>query len=197
MPRRTQAESEATARRVLATATALFASEGYAAVGLERIAEQADVTRGAIYHHYASKLELFGAALAQVQADVGQQVEAAALAAGNGWPGLEAGCRAFLAAAVDESRRRILLLDGPAVLGWQTWRDLDAANAGASLQAGLQDLADADQLNHGIDPTAAAALLSGAMNEAALWIAASADRPQTSAAAWRTLQRLLTALAAK
>ena len=82
-------------------------------------------------------------------------------------PAIEAGSIAFMRAVVDPAVRRILLVDGPAVLGWADWRQLDAVHSGRLLVDGLSALDDL-----AVDPSAAAALLSGAMNEAALWIAA-------------------------
>ena len=131
MPRATKEQSEATARAVRGSAFALFAELGYADVGLERVAEQAGVTRGAVYHHYGNKVALFTAVVADAQAIVARAVAAAA--PGDGWPALEAGSVAFMRAVVDPAVRRILLVDAPAVLGWALWRELDAAAAGRQL----------------------------------------------------------------
>ena len=168
MPRATKEQSEQTAREVRASAFALFAEHGYADVGLERVAERAGVTRGAVYHHYGSKVGLFAAVVADAQAIVASAVAEAA--PDDGWPAIEAGSVAFMRAVVDPAVRRILLVDGPAVLGWAVWRELDAAAAGQQLADGLTALDDLE-----VDPAAATALLNGAMNEAALWIAAGGD----------------------
>lgn len=193
MARATKAQSEATAAAVLAVAREAFATEGYAAVGLEEVAARAGVTRGAVYHHYGSKSGLFEAALGAVQREVGAAVAGAAAQAGEGWPGIEAGCRAFLAASLAEGARRILLLDGPAVLGWAAWRRADAANAGRLLQEGLGALAAAGELATG-SVEATTALLSGAMDEAVLWIAGQPDPDAAAAEAWQVLAHLLASL---
>jgi AcrR family transcriptional regulator len=94
-----QAQSDATAAEVRKAARELFATHGYAAVGLERVAVTAGVTRRAVYHHYGSKEGLFAAVLAEVHAMVGSSVAEAAdqvRASGDPWGGFEAGCRAFL-----------------------------------------------------------------------------------------------------
>jgi AcrR family transcriptional regulator len=100
MPRRTKAQSDATAAEVRKAARDLFATHGYAAVGLERVAVAAGVTRGAVYHHFGSKEGLFAAVLAEVHAMVGSSVAEAAdqvwAASGDPWGSFEAGCRAFL-----------------------------------------------------------------------------------------------------
>ena len=134
MPRATKEQSEITARRILRVAGELFGERGYAAVGLAEVAASAQVTRGAVYHHYGSKQALFAAVAAVAQQRVGQLVSDAADAAGGPWEGLIAGCRAFLDASVAGAHRRILLVDAPAVLGWNTWRAQDAAASGHLLQ---------------------------------------------------------------
>lgn len=179
MARATKAEAEATAARVLATARELFVARGYADVGLEEVAAAAGVTRGAVYHHYRSKQALFEAVLAEVQREVAEAIAAAAT--GDAREQLERGCRAFLAAAVAPEVRRILLVDAPAVLGWAVWRAHDAA--GTRLLA--EGVAAA-----GLAP-AFTPLLNGALNEAALWIAAAPDREAALEQAWSAFQKML------
>jgi AcrR family transcriptional regulator len=186
LPRRSRAESEATAAEVSATARALFAERGYAAVGLEEVASSAGVTRGAVYHHYGSKQALFRVVLATVQAEIGEAVAVAADARPDPWEAFTSGCRAFLTAALDERRRRIVLVDAPAVLGWDAWRALDEEHAARHLRDAVADL-----LARGLLRTpsvgATTALLSGAMNEAALWAATEADGPGQAEAALEAL----------
>jgi AcrR family transcriptional regulator len=193
MPRATRAQSDATAARVLATARALFTEHGYTGVGLETLASRAGVTRGAVYHHYGSKLGLFEAVVATAQRSVADAIERAAAAAADPWDALENGCRVFLTAAAAEETRRIMLIDAPAVLGWNAWRELDAANSARLLGDVLHELAAAGLLVPTPVP-AAAALLSGAMNEAALWIAAQDDPAVAIEHAWVVLRRLLRSL---
>ncbi|KHL10548.1 AcrR family transcriptional regulator [Mumia flava] len=201
MPRRTKAESEATASTVLTAARDLFAADGYADVGLEQVAAAAGVTRGAVYHHYGSKQRLFAAVLERAHSDVAGAVadsaERARTASGDAWDGFEAGCRAFLEVSSSAPTRRILLIDGPAVVGWDAWREYDAAASGRSLEQGLRELAELDRLAT-VPRAATAALLSGAMNEAALWIASrpAPRRRQALEEAWSTLRVLLTGLRA-
>lgn len=183
MARASREQSEETARTVRVVARRLFTDHGYAAVGLEQVAAEAGVTRGAVYHHFGSKRELFSAVLADVQASVAAAVEESA--PGEGWAAVESGCLAFLRASLAPEVRRVMLLDGPAVLGWAQWRQLDAEGSGRLLEEGLRALPDL-----AVDPGAASALLSGAMNEAALWVAGGGDQ----VAAEQGLRLLLTAL---
>ncbi|MBY6686129.1 TetR/AcrR family transcriptional regulator [Rhodococcus sp. BP-149] len=135
---------------------------------MEQVAVAAGVSRGAIYHHWNGKRALFADVVAHAQEIVGAAV--AASSEGDGWDALEAGCAAFLAAAIAPEVRRILLVDGPAVLGWQEWRRSDTEYAGRKLAEGLRALPDL-----AVDADAATALLSGAMNDGALWIAEGGD----------------------
>ena len=190
MPRRSRAESEATAAAILAAARGLYAERGYAAVAVEEVAAACGVTRGAVYHHYGSRAGLFAAVHAAVTADVGEQIERATDGLADPWQSLEAGCRAFLAAVVADDARQVVLVDGPAVLGWARWREDDAASSGRLLDEVLGELVDAGRVR-AADVPATSALLSGAMNEAALWVAASPDRDRALDRAWSALRRLL------
>ena len=189
MPRATKEQSEITGRRILATASELFATRGFAAVGLEEVAAGAGVTRGAVYHHYAGKKGLFEAVAAAAQ----QRVAADVATAADDWDGFLAGCRMFLTAALADENRQILLVDAPAVLGWSTWRAQDVS--ARHLAEALTDLAAAGEIAVQ-SPGATTALLSGAMNEAALTIAFSADRDAALALFWPDLERLLMSLRA-
>ncbi|WP_328472273.1 TetR/AcrR family transcriptional regulator [Actinoplanes sp. NBC_00393] len=193
MPRATKEQSEITAQRIREVATELFAEYGYASVGLEVVAANAEVTRGAVYHHYRNKQTLFEAVAAAAQQQVANAVTTAAEATADPWDGLVAGCRAFLTASVTDTHRRILLLDAPAVMGWSTWRSQDAAASGHHLAEAVADLAAAGHLEV-TSPEATAALLSGAMNEAALRIAEATDREAALAETWPDLLRLLNGL---
>ncbi len=167
MPRASAADAAQTAQRVLESATELFARRGFAEISLADVAHAAGVTRGAIYHHYRNKAGLYGAVAARLQAEVADAVIAAAEGAGSD-PGaqLRAGSHAFLDAITSGSAVRILLIDAPSVLGWEEWRRLDAENSAAHLREALQHTSVPEDL---LDATTAQ--LSGAMNEAALWIA--------------------------
>ena len=195
MARATKAQSEATAARVLLAARRLFTQHGYAGIGLEEVAAQAGVTRGAVYHHFTSKLGLFEAVLAEAQRSVAVAIERETTEVASDWEKLEIGCRTFLAAGADDDTRRIVLVDAPAVLGWNTWRAQDAASSGRLLDDVLRDLQTGGELGD-MPMEAASVLLSGAMNEAALWIA---NQPEPQAAkdqAWAVLRRMLQALRA-
>lgn len=194
MPRASAAAAAHTARQVLDSATELFAARGFAAVSLDDVAQAAEVTRGAVYHHYGNKQGLFLAVAARLQAQVADAVVAAADGAGKDGAGedareqLRAGSHAFLDAITAGPALRVLLVDAPAVVGWAEWRRLDEANSAAHLREALREAGIADDL---LD--ALTAQLSGAMNEAALWIAQQPDRAASARQAHAALDRLLAA----
>jgi AcrR family transcriptional regulator len=190
---RSKAErAERTRARLVDVARALFAEHGYAGVGLSEIVARAEVTKGALYHHFGSKLDLFRAVTAQIQMEVGDRVAAAADAHDDPWAQLLAGCRAFLDASADPEARQIMLVDGPAVLGWSEWREQDAAASRRHLAEAITGLVDTGLLApQPVEPVVH--LLSGAMNEAAMWLAESADpadRDRATAALTRMIEGL-------
>ena len=168
----------------------MFGRDGFAAVNLNEVARAAGVTKGALYHHFGSKTGLFRAVVEQVQRDVADRVAAAADAEADPWSQLVAGCQAFLAAGSDPEVQRIMLVDGPTVLGWQEWRAMDEASSVQHLTEALTSLIKDGTLSQ--QPVAPLTrLLSGAMNETALWLAQSADpadRVDASAALTRLLE---------
>ncbi|MFJ3876849.1 TetR/AcrR family transcriptional regulator [Streptomyces sp. NPDC090077] len=179
----------ATRRALLAEGRRRFAADGYHHVVLADVAGAVGVTKGAAYHHFDSKAGLFRAVVAEVQQELGERVAAEAERYEDLWEQLRAGCRAFLAAGTDPAVRRILLVDAPAVLGWDEWRSLDEESSARHLTDALTALAAAGTIPaRPVEPLAR--LLSGAMNETALWIARGGD-PQ---AAEEALDRLLSGL---
>jgi AcrR family transcriptional regulator len=187
------AQSEATIQKLLAVGREMFAQNGYAQTATEELVKQANVTRGALYHHFDSKEGLFRAVFEQLQGEVAANVEQAAGEAMNLWEALVKGCKAFLASSLDRQVQQIVLLDAPAVLGWEVWRQSDAMNSLKSLKAVLGALI-AEKMIKEQPVEALAHLLSGAMNEAALWIA-QADEPETVLAeATTVLENLLNSL---
>lgn len=182
----------ATRRALLAEGRRRFAADGYHDVVLAEVAAAVGVTKGAAYHHFASKAGLFRAVVAEVQAELGERVARAADAHANPWEQLRAGCRAFLAAGADPAVRRIVLVDAPTVLGWDEWRAMDDDASARHLAQALEGLVAAGVIaDQPVAPLAR--LLSGAMNEAAIWLARS-TAPTALTDAERALDRLLSGL---
>lgn len=190
--RQTKAEKHAATRAaLLGIARTLFASTGYAETGTEDVVKQAGVTRGALYYHFADKRALFEAVVEQEAASILAAIEEAAGKAKSPLDALIRGSAAFLDACLEPGTRRIFLLDAPSVIGWQRWREIDAQYGSGSLRRGvdaaLEDLPAARRLS----AEALTYLLTGAMNEAALWLAEAKNPVQARMAADAALNRIL------
>src|SRR3954453_14262881 len=116
--------SEATRAALMTAARPLFAERGYAAVGTEEIVRAAGVTRGALYHHFNGKRKLFEAVYVQIEVELAERIANGALSSGATAPlaAMRAGAEMFLEACTVPEVQRIVLLDGPSVLGWDLWR---------------------------------------------------------------------------
>lgn len=186
-------QRERTRQALVREGRRLFATRGYGEVSLAEIVGAAGVTKGALYHLFQSKTELFRAVLEQVQDEVAQTVARTADAEDDIWTRFTAGCRAFLTASTAPDVQRIMLLDGPAVLGWNEWRAMDESGSASHLAEAIEEL-----IREGViapQPVAPVThLLSGAMNEAALWLAASGDPEAGLDDVWRPLAQMLDAL---
>jgi AcrR family transcriptional regulator len=178
-PTKHDLRSEATRRQLVTAARALFGARGYAAVGTEEIVRAAGVTRGALYHQFRDKADLFAAVAEEVEAEIAGRIAAgAAEAAADPVDALRAGARLFLDACAEPEVERIILLDAPAVLGWEAWRDLAGRYGLGLVQLALQSAMDAGAIVP--QPVAPLAhVLIGALDECALYIA-RADDPQAA-----------------
>ncbi|KRV46514.1 TetR family transcriptional regulator [Wenjunlia vitaminophila] len=126
IPRRTQRErSEATAADLVNAARELFAQDGYAATSLEAVCERARVSKGALYHHFKNKEELFRVVCAGEQERIAAAVAAAYRASqDDSWSAVFEGCRAFLEVSMDPAVQQITQLDAPSALGWLVLREI-------------------------------------------------------------------------
>ena len=190
------AQSKLTTEKLIAVATDEFSRKGYAGASTEAIVARAGVTRGALYHHFKGKQALFHAVFREAQREIGRRIERPAGTASDLWGQLIAGCRGFLEACSDPRLQQIVVIDAPAVLAWNTVREVDAhlPDSGlALLKAHLAELAAAGVIR-AMPVDALAHLLSGAMDEASLWIAQAADAAQALRDAQSALEALLEGL---
>ncbi len=178
--RKNKVETNETINRLIEVARDYFTEHGYADSALEDIAKASGLTRGALYHHFKNKKGLFHVVLESVQKDVAERIEAEAAQSEELWEQLLLGCLAFVAAAVEPKNKRILLVDGPAVLGFETWRIMDEHNSMRLLKGQLQIMEEQGCLKQG-SIEAMTHCISGALNEAALWIAQKPDYEQALA----------------
>jgi AcrR family transcriptional regulator len=194
--KRTQAERSAATRTALvAAARPLFAARGYAGVGTEELVRAAGVTRGALYHQFAGKEQLFAAVFEQVEAELAAGIGLLLEQGGAEDPAgaLRAGVAAWLDAVDDPEIQRIVLIDAPAVLGWDRWREVALRYAGGMVEAVLRAAMDAGQLaERPVEPLAH--VLLGALDEAALYVAQAGDRAAARAAVEDVLGAMLAGL---
>ena len=183
-----QAERRAaTIGAILAAARRLFTDKGFDATSIDDIAEAARVAKGAVYHHFDSKEAIFTRTLEDLQIELAAApIPDSARELTDPVDQIVAGVSRYLEAASAPEVRRILLIDGPAVIGWSRWREIDDRYFGAGARLVVAHLlgpaADADAVE------ANAHLLMGAVMEAALVCAVAADpreRAQTLTAALR------------
>ena len=166
--------ADATRRALLRAGRELFAERGFAAVGTEEIVARAGVTRGALYHHFADKRDLFRTVHEQLEQSLMADIGARIGGIEDPWELMVSGVRAFLDACVDPAVMRIALLDAPAVLGWEEWREIDARYGLGLVSFALHDAMDRGVLEpQPVRPLAH--LLMGAMSEAAMLIANAED----------------------
>jgi AcrR family transcriptional regulator len=193
---RTQAErSEATRSTLVDAGRELFAARGYAAVGTEEIVRRAGVTRGALYHHFAGKRELFRAVYEALEAELAEKIAAGALSDPDPLKALRSGAAMFLDACLDEEVQRIALLDAPAVLGWDEWREIGARYGLGLVEAGLTAAIDAGEIpRQPVRPLAH--VLIGALDEAAMLVARAEDTRAARAEVGEALNRLVDGLSA-
>ena len=193
---RTQKErSEATTSELIEVARRLFATDGYAATSLDDVVRGAGVTKGALYHHFAGKRDLFLAVYEREQQRLAQ-IQFRAFAAEKGaWEGFFAGTRAFFEASLDPGVQRITLLDAPSVLGWETMREVEGRYALVQLRQGIEALThDGHLAPRPVAPLAN--MLFGAMCEAAMMVARSENPRQATKEALAELRTIMEALRA-
>lgn len=188
--RRTRAQMrEETSASLITTARKFFFEEGYAAASMDRICEASGVTRGALYHNFGGKQELFEAVFRQLDKEIGDRIDSSYESKEDPLDALVAGCFGYFDAALDPEVQRIVLRDGPAVLGHKA-REIDESAAIRPFTEALDGLMKSGRLKR-TDPEALARMLNGAMLDAAMWIADSQKPEQTLRKAKDVLRALI------
>jgi AcrR family transcriptional regulator len=177
---RREAEAQATRDALIRAALELFSKRGYAGVGTEEIVARAKVTRGALYHHFTDKRDLFRAVFERVEGELMERIGARMKATDDAWELMVAGMRSFLDACEEPAVKQIALTDAPSVLGWQEWREIDNRHGLGLTRAALQGAVDAGVMRPiAVEPMAH--LFVAALSEAAFMVA-HADRPRKARA---------------
>ena len=192
-----QAEHSAKTRAALIrVARRLFALHGYAATPTEELVRQARVTRGALYHHFKDKQDLFKAVYDEEQKKLAERTALAAASAPDAWSALLIGTNASLEACLKPAVHRILFIDAPAVLGLEKWRESDQSYYLDGMKTVVQAAMDQGQIERQpVDPLAH--LILGALTEAAMLVAHAEDKDGARRDVSAAVTRLLEGLRAK
>ncbi|MGO4619532.1 TetR/AcrR family transcriptional regulator [Ensifer sp. 2YAB10] len=176
MARSRQETMEENRAKLIAAGRKAFAEKGYAAASMDELTADVGLTRGALYHNFGDKRGLLAAVVNQIDGDMAARAKEIGSASEDAWQAMLAEGAAYIEMALDPEVQRIVLLDGPAVLGdpskWPSQNSCLVAT-----KRSVEQLLDKGILKP-VDPEAAARLLSGAALNAALWVAAS-DEPKT------------------
>jgi AcrR family transcriptional regulator len=168
--RRTAAEAAQTRDAVLASARRLFADRGYHDVSVPEIAKAAGVTHGALYHHFATKQDLFRAVFDQVEHELNDEVVTVALGEATAWDAFVAGTRVVLSVMGNHDYRQVALTDAPSVFGWHEWHAVDASIGLQTLGLGLGAM-QAEGFLAGVDLDAFAVIMFGALTQGTVALA--------------------------
>jgi AcrR family transcriptional regulator len=190
---RREEHTESTRQAVFEAARELFTERGYAQTSTEEIVRRARVTRGSLYYHFTDKRDLFRAVADDLNTKLTAAIAERALKQSDVWSGVVRGTEAFLDACLDPSYQRIILLDGPAVLGWEEWRALAERHGLGIIRAALEEAMRQGVIDQQpVEPLAH--LFHGALHEAAVHIARADDLPAARRDAGAALIRLMEGL---
>jgi len=182
-----------TRSKLIKAAREAFATKGFAESSMDELTAQAGLTRGALYHHFGDKKGLLQAVVSQIDEEMTERLAAIIERASSTWDGFIDESIAYINMALEPEIQRIMLLDGPAVLGDPSQWPGQTTSCIRSTQRSLEKLID-EGIVHPIDPLAAARLVNGALLGAAMWIASAEDPPATSRKAIEAFQALVTGL---
>src|ERR1700723_4163833 len=193
----TQSERrEATWAAIVKAAKRLFGDRGFAGTTMDNVATSAHVAKGAVYHHFETKEALFEAVLDEVSEDLVAEVDRAAHSENDALAAMAAGTQAYFAACAKDATGQIILRDGPAVLGWERWREIDARHFGGGFPLALaRAMDDGLMARQSVEPLSR--LLLGAVTEAAVPSSAGSHLHKTGAEYARAFRTLLEALRTK
>jgi AcrR family transcriptional regulator len=187
------AQSAATRAKLVKVARKLFAKHGYSGVGTEEVVKRAGVTRGALYHQFEDKKDLFRAVFEQLQEELFQKVVARGATQSDPVEELKAGARYWLELCLEPEVQRIVLLDAPAVLGWEEWREVGGRWGIQLVEAGLAGAMEAGAMER-LPVSPLAHVLMGALDEAALYVTEADDKTTANAEMTQVLERIIDTL---
>ena len=185
----------ATRRRIIAVAKSLLAKNGYEGMSIEEILEHCKISRGAFYHHFESKEELFEAVLELVEEEVAQTLAKASSGFEDPVEALKAACDAWFGLAREPAVRQIVLTDALTVVGWEKWREIDARHGFGRLKAALKLIAAQGRIPEGSVEIFSHILLATII-ELGFLIARANDREAATKSARAAYSQLLNGLMA-
>ena len=168
-------QGDATREALIAAARDLFGTQGYAATSLDEVVRCAGVTKGALYHHFAGKQQLFLAVFEAVKKELSREVFPVEIANDDVWRDLIGRCRSFIEKHTDPRVQRIVLIDARSVLSWDDWRKIDSDYGVVMLRAGLRRAVHRGLIAP-LPLHSLAAMLAGALTEACLLVSNAEDR---------------------
>ena len=186
--------AEVTRAAIVEAAVTRFAADGYAGANIDSIAGLARVTKGAVYHHFADKSDLFEAAYVAMEDRLLAKVLAGTRGIDDPWRALQVGTDVFLEECCRPDFRRIALEEAPVALGWARWKASEEKYFLGLLSSGLGALAEAGVIAIPAEGDLTARMLLAALDEAGLAVASSPDPPAARAQAGDLVTRLLTGL---
>ena len=179
---RRQQYSSATKRALVEVATRLFTEQGYAATSLDAIVAGAQVTKGALYHHYTGKQALFEAVFEKVEGDAARHIKTALKGSRDPWEKALAGLRAFLDVVQQPAYQRVVIQEGPAILGYERFREQEERSSYAIVQDIVRSVLEAGTFELGEDMIATfSRIFFGAMSAAGETVT-SAEDPRVAVA---------------
>ncbi|MBU2550710.1 MAG: TetR family transcriptional regulator [Proteobacteria bacterium] len=185
--------AEATREALLEAALDRFIARGYAGTTIEDIVRQARVTRGALYHHFSSKEEIFTVVYERIAARLAARLEASVRALDDPWERALAGCRAFLDFCLDPWARSIRLSDAIGVLGWEKWRRLDSSYTMGVIREAISGLMEAGAVPaYSIDRVSG--LIHALYVEASMILAAAQDKRAARDELYGIMERMIRGL---
>ncbi|HVU74462.1 MAG TPA: TetR/AcrR family transcriptional regulator [Mycobacteriales bacterium] len=190
--RRSQRSGDETRAALLDAAREQFGEKGYGATLTEDVVAQAGVTKGALYHHFGGKSELFAEVYEQVKREISDRV-AEVFMGRDPWTALVDGCRRLVDAQLDPAVRRIVLNDARAVLGWEEVRRIETQHGGTALRGALRKAMVAGVIDR--QPLRPLSLmLTGALSESVFYVAEADDALAARAEVDALVQRILDGL---
>ena len=190
-----RARGDQTRRHLVDAGRALFVEKGYFNTSIGDLVAMSGVgTRGAFYHHFRDKAELFRAVFEEVEHDLTLRSIASPPPGADPWEVLTSGLHSFLEAALEPEVQRVMLIDGPVVLGWKTLRSIQEGNSIALIDEvvreamvdGVIDTQPVSELTH---------MLVAALEEASLLVAHSDEPAEARERAAKVLDRMLLSFA--